>query len=102
MHKVFSLLKRKEGMSREEFYHWATQDHPKYGEALPGIRGYRMSLAVLDGPESLFDAIAELWFDDAAAYETAFASPQGAAAREDALAHASQRIHLHTEEFIFV
>ena len=102
MLKVISLLKRNEGMSREEFYRWAKDDHPLLAKKLPDIRGYRMNVARLDEPEAAFDAVSEMWFDDAAAFDAAFATPHGLKTREDAIAHASQRVHVRTEEFVLV
>ncbi len=100
MLKVMSLLKRKEGMSREEFYNWAKNEHPKIALQLPNIRGYRANAARLDEPEAAFDGVSEMWFDDAASFDAAFAAPQGQKAREDAMAHASQRIHIRVEEVV--
>jgi uncharacterized protein (TIGR02118 family) len=102
MLKVMSLLKRKEGMSREEFYHWAKNEHPRLAKALPHIRAYRMNMARLDEPEAAFDAISEMWFDDAAAFDAAFGTDHGKKTREDAAGHASQRIHVRVEEEILI
>jgi uncharacterized protein (TIGR02118 family) len=100
MLKVISLLKRKEGTSREDFYQWATQDHPKFGMQIPTLKQYRMNAARLDEPEPAFDAVAEMWFDDVAAFDAGFGTDAGKAAREDALAHCSQRVHVRVEENI--
>lgn len=100
MLKVISLLKRKEGMSREEFYHWAKNEHPALGMAIPTLKHYRMNPARLDEPEPAFDAVSEMWFDDAAAFDAGFATEAGKRAREDALSHCSQRIHVRVEEVI--
>jgi len=102
MLKILSLLKRKEGMSREEFYRWAKDEHPQSAKMLTDIRGYRMNVARLDEPEAAFDAISEMWFDDAAAFDAAFATPHGQKVREDAMGHASQRIHIRVEEMVWV
>ena len=102
MLKVISLLKRAQEMSREEFYRWAKDEHPPLAGALPNLRGYRMNVARLDEPEAAFDAISEMWFDDAAAFDAAFATPHGQKVREDAMGHASQRIHVRVEETVWV
>lgn len=101
MLKVISLMKRKDGISREEFYNWAKNEHVNLGKALPNVRGYRMSLARLEEPEAAFDAISEIWFDDAAAFDAAFATELGQKTRADAAAHAD-RVHIRTEEIILV
>jgi uncharacterized protein (TIGR02118 family) len=100
MLKVISLLKRRDDMSREEFYNWAKNEHPKIGMGIPTLKQYRMNVARLDEPEPAFDAIAEMWFDDVAAFDAGFATDAGKAAREDALAHCSQRVHVRVEENI--
>ena len=102
MLKVVSLLKRKEGMSLDEFRHWALEEHPPIGQKLPGIRHYRMSVVIEDNPNFPYDAVSEFWFDDVEARAAAFATPEGKAAGEDASAHCSSRVHLLTEEKIII
>jgi len=102
MLKVISLLKRKEDISLEDFRKWALEEHPPKGKALPGIRHYRMSVALSDNPAAPADAVSEMWFDDDDARQAAFATPQGKAAAEDAIAHCSARMHLLTEEKILI
>ncbi len=102
MIKLISLMKRAEGMSREDFARWAVEDHAPIGRQMPGIRQYRVNVVPPDQPEGEFDGVFELWFDDVAALEAAFASPVGVKAREDALAHASRRVHLRTQEHVIV
>jgi uncharacterized protein (TIGR02118 family) len=100
--KVISLLKRKEGMSLEEFRKWALEEHPPLGKKLPGIRKYRMSVVIEDNPNFPYDAVSEFWFDDNDARMAAFATPEGKAAAEDAAAHCSARVHLLTEEQVII
>ena len=63
MLKVLSLMKRKEGMSFEEFRNWAKNEHPKLAEKIPGMKGYRMNVPVSENPDSPYDAISEMWWD---------------------------------------
>lgn len=102
MLKIISLLKRKEEMSLEDFRKWALEEHPELGKKLPGMRHYRMSVILEDNPDLPCDAVSEFWFDDNAAREAAFATPEGAAAAQDAAAHCSSRVHLLTEEKIII
>lgn len=102
MVKLISLIKRKEGMSREEFARWALEEHAPIGKRMPGLREYRMSILRPDQPEADFDGVFELWFDSIEALDAAFASDVGAQARDDAMAHASARKHLRTEEHLIV
>jgi uncharacterized protein (TIGR02118 family) len=93
-----SLLKRKEGMSRDDFYKWAKNEHPKLALEIPTLRAYRMNVARLDEPEAAFDAVSEMWFDDVAAFDEGFATEAGKRAREDATSHCSQRVHIRLDE----
>lgn len=102
MVKLISLMKRKEGMSREEFAKWAVEDHSPIGKRMPGIRQYRINVLCLDQPETEFDGVFEMWFDSVEALQAALDSSVGTEAREDAMAHASKRIHLRTEEHLIV
>lgn len=73
MFKVMVVIKRKHGISRDEFVeHWQ-QMHPQYVAALPGVRRYRQNLSIEHKTVWPFDGIAELWFDSlrdiAVAYE---------------------------------
>jgi uncharacterized protein (TIGR02118 family) len=102
MLKVVSLMKRKEGMSFEDFRKWALEEHPPLGQRLPGIRHYRMSVVLEDNPALPCDAVSEFWFDDEAARAAAFATPEGKAAGGDAAAHCSSRTHLLTEERVII
>jgi uncharacterized protein (TIGR02118 family) len=102
MVKLISLIKRKDGLSRAEFARWALEEHAPIGRRMPGIRQYRINLLRADQPETEFDGVFELWFDSVEALQSALDSDVGAEAREDALAHASKRIHLRTEEHVIV
>ena len=44
MVKLISLLKRKDGLSREEFARWAVEEHAPIGKSMPGIRQYRINV----------------------------------------------------------
>lgn len=98
MVKLVSLMKRKQGLSREDFANWAVQEHSSLGLKFPGVRRYHISVVRADQPETDFDGVFELWFDSMEALQNALDSPEGTAAREDAMAHAEKRIHLRTEE----
>jgi uncharacterized protein (TIGR02118 family) len=100
MLKVISLLKRNQDISREDFYRWARDEHPKLALEIPTLKQYRMNAARLDEPEAAFDAVSEMWFDDAAAFDAGFGTDAGKQAREDAMAHCSQRVHVRVEETI--
>ena len=96
MLKVISLLKRAEGLSKEDFATWVVRDHLEFAKKLPGLRRYTVNVAVAD--DAPFDAVNELWFDDEAARVAAFASEAGTAAAGDAGAHTSNRVHVLSTE----
>ena len=101
MLKVMSMMKRKDGMSYAEFRNWALNEHPPLAEKLPGLRGYRMNVPIADNPDSPYDAISEMWFDDDAARLAAFGTDAGKAAGADAAAHAD-RVHFLAEEKVVI
>ena len=102
MLKIVSLLKRKEEISLEDFRKWAFEEHPKLGKKLPGMRRYCMSVVLEDNPALPADAVSEMWFDDMAARNAAFATDEGKAAAADAIAHCASRTHLLTEEKVLI
>jgi uncharacterized protein (TIGR02118 family) len=97
--KLISLLKRADGISKDEFRQWVTVDHAPFAKALPGLRKYVVNVTI-DDDEFAYDAVNEMWFDSEDARAAAFASDAGAAAGGDAAAHASDRVHLKTTEYV--
>lgn len=84
--KRMSLLRRLPDVSPEVFKHEWREEHARLVKRVNGVRGYRQNLIVSRespkgtpvGHEGLpIDGIVELWFDDAAAIDAAFSSPQG-------------------------
>ena len=83
--KRISLLTRKAGMSKQEFLkHW--NDHLPISHDVPGLRRYVLCHIVSEPVRTdvplvwdigEVDGIAETWFDDQAATDRAFASPEG-------------------------
>ena len=85
MVKRMSPLTRKEGMTKQEFLKlW--NDHLPMSHDVPGLRRYVLCHIVgepvrtdvaLRWEVGQVDGIAEIWFDDQAATDRAFASPEG-------------------------
>ncbi|MBV9221821.1 MAG: EthD family reductase [Methylobacteriaceae bacterium] len=75
MIKRVSLVRRKDGMTQEEFFaHW-TGPHAEIVRQLPGLRGLRFGLVRQWMPaEAAWDGVGELWFDSVADAERAFAT----------------------------
>ena len=101
MIKVFAMLRRPDGWSRERFHRWWLDEHVPYARQLPGLRKYRVSLVrgstTHEGREP-WDGTAELWFDDRAALEAAWASPVGVEALAHSRASHADRLVLIAEE----
>lgn len=96
------LLTRGEQISAQEFANWWLTEHAPKARDLPGVREIRFNL-VTDPADSAadgdrIDGIAELWFDDQAAFEAAYATPIGKAVAQDSLDHVAGRIRLFVEE----
>ncbi len=107
MIKVVALLKRKPGISREEFARRWRDEHIGLSSRMPGLRGYRINIATDyqpagTGKEPLYDGTAELWWDSFAAMDNAFDSEIGRVAGMDADQFCEVRIHIYTDEYIVV
>ncbi len=71
-------MQRKPGMTVEDFWQHYRGPHRAIVERMPGLR--KIILSRIIGPQSTqWDAVGELWFDDLAALERAFADPEIAA-----------------------
>jgi uncharacterized protein (TIGR02118 family) len=101
MQRIVIYLKRRTDLLQPPFFAWWLGQHRALAEQLPGLRQYTISLAAdeQDGP---FDGMAELWFDDLAATDAAFASPAGQTARADADAHVARRERLNLTEHTII
>jgi uncharacterized protein (TIGR02118 family) len=90
MIKTIGLLTRKPGWTHEQFVkHWV-ETHAPLAHKVPGLRRYvqshiRGERTRVDIPatEVEIDGIAELWFDDQAALETAARTPEMKALHAD-------------------
>jgi uncharacterized protein (TIGR02118 family) len=72
MYKVVALLKRKPGMTVEDFQEYWRHSHGPLVAKGPGLRRYVQSAALLQGyrkGELLFDGIGEVWFDSEEGFE---------------------------------
>jgi uncharacterized protein (TIGR02118 family) len=96
--KVFSLIKRREDLSLDEFREWLLERHAPMGKKLPGLREYRVSVVEDDDADLPYHAVTELYFDDQDAFKAAFASDAGRAAGDDVARHAASRVRLLTRE----
>jgi len=85
MLKFMVVLWRKPSLTEGEFHRFLREVHGPMAVALPGLRRYVQNHVVAD-PRRMhpgWDAIVELYFDDWAAMEAAWATAEGAAATAD-------------------
>jgi uncharacterized protein (TIGR02118 family) len=101
MQRIAVYLKRRADLAQPAFFDWWLGQHRKLAEKLPGLRRYIISLAA-EAPEGPFDGMAELWYDDLAAADDAFASAAGQAALADSDAHISRRERLNLTEHTII
>ncbi len=107
MIKLIALLKRKPGMTREEFAQRWLQEHTKISSRLPGVRGYRINIATPRQPEGvgeepLYDGTAEMWWDTIDDMEASFNTEIGKQAGADGDSFTIVRQHVYTEEYDIV
>ena len=57
MLKVFSLIKRREDLSLDEFRTWILEEHAPEGRELPGLREYHVSVIENDDPALPYHAV---------------------------------------------
>jgi uncharacterized protein (TIGR02118 family) len=86
MLKIVTLMKRRGGLSVEDFQNRLRDAYAPLAARGPGLRRYVQSCALPQGygkGELLFDAIGEMWFDSPEAYDTYLGSAEFAAARAE-------------------
>ena len=76
--KRLGILRKKEGMSHDDFVnHWMKR-HAALCVKLPGLRRYSVNLVERGRfPKFDYDGFSELWFDSEADLKAAFESPAG-------------------------
>lgn len=107
MIKLIALLKRKPGITKEEFARRWLEEHTKLSTKIPGVRGYYINITTPRQPagvgdEPIYDGTAEMWWDSVEEMEAAFDTDIGKAAGADADEFCSVRLHVYTEEHTFV
>jgi uncharacterized protein (TIGR02118 family) len=85
MLKFMVVICKRADMSTEEFEKYLRDVHGPLAKKLPGLCRYVQNFAREDQKRErpAWDAIVELYFDDLASMEAAWASPQGAASDAD-------------------
>lgn len=76
--KRLGILRRKDGITHEEFVNHWLQKHAALCVKLPGLRRYTINLVDRQRfPHFDYDGFSELWFDSEDALMTALQSPEG-------------------------
>jgi uncharacterized protein (TIGR02118 family) len=103
MLKILSMMKRKEGMSIQDFRDWAINTHAVIGKDMPKIRHYRVNVVTDDHADGPYDLVSELYFDSEDDFKAALGSDVGAKAGADIREHcAEERFRMMTHETIVV
>ena len=102
MFKAIILLSRGETQSPEDFRHWWLEEHAPLARQLPGLRRLVFNLVPPTDENTMsglpYDGVSELWFDDRAAFDAAYATEIGKEVASDSLKHVSGRLRLFVEE----
>ena len=87
MLKFMVVLYREPDLPSAQFRRHLEEIHAPLAKALPGLRKYIQNHVTADSKRKHpgWDAIIELYFEDRAAMESAWASPQGVASDADLL-----------------
>ncbi|MFQ5904227.1 MAG: EthD domain-containing protein [Candidatus Binatia bacterium] len=89
MVKVITLVKRKDGLTQEEFSrYWEEKHGPLIAKVFPGVRRYVQNHAARlpGGGAPQVDGVVELWFDDLEAWRAAadfYLGDEGKVIRDD-------------------
>lgn len=110
MIKVLAILKRKAGLTQEEFLiYWKEKHGPLVAKIVPGLKRYVQCHPLeVPGIEHEFDGIAELWWDDIESYRSYLTiwmqSDEGKMMRDDMekFIDTSQIVRFVAEEKIIV
>ena len=98
------LIRRRSGLSPDEFFrHWIGE-HAALARQIEGLRGYRINRVVDASPGCDWDGLGELWFESASAAEEYLAGSSRLARLidEDLGRFVGDRITFYTEEHVIL
>ncbi|MEM6281191.1 MAG: EthD family reductase [Chloroflexota bacterium] len=105
MIKMIAFVKRKQGMTQEEFATYWTEEHVKLSVPL-GMKGYRINIALEPQPMGNnpphYDGTAEIWWADLESMQAALESTQNELAADDVNNFADVLQFVYTEEHVIV
>ncbi len=102
--KAIILLRRRDDMTHDEFRTWWLEEHAPLAARLPGVRRLVFNLGEDRGtgnPDDV-DGVSELWFDDRAAFDAAYATEIGRQVAADSMAHVRDRVRMFVGEHVVV
>jgi len=96
MFRLTSFLERRPEFTHDEFIEYWWEEHSPLAESLPGLRKYSTTRP-LSLTESSYDGVAELYFGDRAAFNTALGTDAETDAMNDVpnFIKRTARFHLH-------
>ncbi len=102
MIKMVAVVKKKEGMERNEFVKYWLDVHAPLEKKWPGLKKYVISPAIgaPGGGEPEYDGLAELWFEDEDALKKALESQERKISREDFLKFVGKASMMITKEHV--
>jgi uncharacterized protein (TIGR02118 family) len=105
MIKMVAFVKKKAGLTREEFIQLWVEEHTKLSKIL-GMKGYRINIALEPQPmgnnEPLYDGTCEIWWEDEASMVNALNSPENVIAAKDTERFCDVLKFVYTEEFVII
>lgn len=101
MAKVLVFIKRAQAIAPADLHRWLLDDQLRAVKALSGVRRCTISLEA-EGLDRDFDALLELWFDDARAADSALDGANGEAMLADLQSRAARIERVRVAEHAFV
>lgn len=104
MIKMVAFVRKKPGMSREEFIRLWVEEHTRLSKVL-GMKGYRINIALEPQPGDNvppYDGTAEIWWESLEHMQSALASPQNQLAAKDTERFCEVLHFVYTEEFVII
>ena len=101
MFKAMILLKRKDGLTIQEFKNWWLNEHSPMASKLPNVKKLCFNLVVGEENQE-YDGIAEQWFETEEDFLSAYQSDHGKKVAADSMSKVSKRARLFVSEHFIV
>jgi uncharacterized protein (TIGR02118 family) len=99
MFKLIILLKKKTGLTNEQFATYCLKTHAPLAKKMPGLRKYVVNV-VMPPPNRApdYNGVVELWFDSVDDMKKAFSSAEGRVTQKDTETFAANLTTMYTDE----